>query len=109
MTSLWEILVPTIKDGKPVRLKYHKVWDAKVREISKGLTILKPVKGQWVDKEDMLFDERMIPVRIRCNDEEINSIADMTAKYYNQKAVMFYSISERVYIKHYEVLPTPKE
>lgn len=110
VTSLWEILVPTLKNNKPIRVRYHRVWDAKVREISQGLTILKPVKGQWLDKDNVLFDERMIPVRIRCTDDEIDKIADMTAKYYNQKAIMFYAISERVYIKHYDtVLPASEE
>jgi hypothetical protein len=101
-TYLWEILVPTIKDGKPVRTRFHRVWDNKVREISKGLTILNPAKGQWISPDGELFEERMIPVRVACTSEEIVKIADMTAAYYNQKAVMFYKISSEVHIKHYE-------
>lgn len=64
MRELWEILVPTVRnDGKPYRLRYHKVWDDKVRAISGGLTVMPVAKGQWVYKEE-LFTERMIPVRI---------------------------------------------
>lgn len=47
MKGMWEILVPTkSNEGKPFRTRYHRVWDAKVREISGGLTILPVVKGQ---------------------------------------------------------------
>ena len=100
---LWEVLVPTIRNnGRPFRTRFHKVWDKKVREITGGLTIHGPVKGQWVSKDGELFAERMIPVRIMCNEDQINTIADMTAKYYEQKAVMFMKISDDVRIKHYE-------
>jgi hypothetical protein len=45
--NMWEILVPTIRnDGKPIKTKYHKGWDDKVKEISGGLTILTPTKGK---------------------------------------------------------------
>jgi len=99
--NLYEILVPTIMDNKPVRTKFHKVWDEKVRKISKGLTILKPAIGNWIDKEGILFVERMIPVRIMCTEEQIIEICDITAKYYKQKAIMYYKISSEVYIKSY--------
>ena len=93
---LWEILVPTMRDGKPVRTRYHKVWDEKVRAISNGLTILKPAKGEWVSSSGELFAERMIPVRIACSEANIDKIMDMTIKYYNQEEVMAYKISECV-------------
>lgn len=99
---LWEILVPTIIDGKPVRLRYHRVWDSKVRAIANGLTILTPTKGQWVSPTGDLFVERMIPVRIACSEVDIHKIADLTAAYYKQKAVMFYRVSDIVVVKHYE-------
>lgn len=100
---LWEILVPTIHpNGRPIRTRYHRVWDEKVRTIAGGLSILQPLKGQWVSPDKTLFCERMIPVRIGCTEAEINAIADMTAKYYNQQAVMFYAVSSKWIIKHYE-------
>lgn len=101
MITLWEILVPTMMDGKPVRTRYHRVWDAKVRALSKGLTILTPSKGQWVSPDGELFVERMIPVRIACTDVQIELIADTTAEYYKQQAVMYYKVSDIVIIKHY--------
>lgn len=106
MSELWEILVPTkmIRDGqlKNVTTRYHRVWDEKVRAISGGLTVLQPAKGHWVSPDGELFKERMIPVRIACTEEQIEHIADMTAKYYNQKAVMFYQVSRKVKIKEYK-------
>lgn len=96
-------MVPTLSnEGKPYRTRYHKVWDAKVREITGGLTIIPPIKGEWVNSADgKLFRERMIPVRIACSSEQIDKIADITAKYYSQKAIMYYLVSEHVVIKHY--------
>ena len=98
---LWEIMVPTMyNDGRFVRTRHHKVWDDKVRAISGGLTIYKPAIGQWLSKDDELFTERMIPVRIACSEEEINKIIDITMVHYDQLAVMAYIISEKVIIKH---------
>jgi hypothetical protein len=102
MTQLWEIFVPTERDGKPVRTRSHKEWDARVRRISGGLTILKPAKGQWISPTGELFEERMIPVRILCTKKDIEKIADITASFYNQAAVMYYLVSESAYIKHYK-------
>lgn len=102
MRVLWEILVPTVRnDGKPFRTRYHRVWDERVREISGGLSVIHPIKGQWVAGCGTLYAERMIPVRFMGTREEADQIADMTAAYYDQKAVMYYRISEEVYIKHY--------
>lgn len=100
---LWEILVPTVrrKDGKPLRTRFHRVWDSKVREMAGGLTVLSPVKGQWVSPDKELFSERMIPVRIACTEAQIDRIADMTAEYYDQLAVMYYRIADNVVLKHY--------
>lgn len=99
--ELWEILVPTQRNnGKPIRTRYHRVWDSKVREISNGLTILPVTKGQWVSSDGSLFSERMIPVRIACTEEQINTIIDMTIRYYDQLAVMAYRVSDKVIIKY---------
>ena len=112
MKKLWEILVPTVmeRDGKlrPIRTRYHRVWDEQIRAISNGLTILEPAKGQWVSPEGKLFSEKMIPVRIACTEEDIRKIANLTAQYYRQKAVMYYVVSKRVVIQHYNesFLPT---
>jgi hypothetical protein len=73
-----------------------------VRAISGGLTILTPAKGQWVAPSGQLFVERMIPVRIICTPSEIEAIADMTAVFYEQLAVMWHRVSDQVTIKHYD-------
>lgn len=103
MNKIWEILVPTIMpDGTPIRTRRHSEWDARVRCVSGGLTVMQPARGQWVSPSDGLFVERTIPVRIVCTRSEIDAIADMTATFYEQEAVMYYCISHEVYIKHYE-------
>lgn len=97
--GLWEILVPTKRnDGRPFRLRYHRVWDAKVREITGGLTIMPVAKGQWVHQE-VLYDERMIPVRIVATRDEINRIIDLTLHYYDQIAVLAYKVAEEVILR----------
>lgn len=94
---LYEILVPTVrKDGTPYHTRFHRIFDGKVREISKGLTIFTPAKGQWISEENELVAERMIPVRIACTREQIDKIAEITVKYYEQDVVMFYRISDEV-------------
>lgn len=102
MKALWEILVPTTRNnGTPIRVRQHRVWDTKVREIAGGLSIFKPLKGEWVAPDGTLFKERMIPVRILCSYSEILQIADFTAKFYEQQAVMYYQVSSQVVIQHY--------
>lgn len=99
--SLWEILVPTISnEGKPYRTRYHRVWDAKVRALANGLTILTPAKGQWISPTGELHAERMIPVRIYCTKTDIDKIVDLTMSYYNQLAILAYKISDDVILKH---------
>ena len=102
--SVWEILVPRkYNDGRRVHLRHHRVWDAKVKLIANGITILVPtVKGEWVSPEGETFIDSTIPVRISCTQEQIEEIMDMTAKHYQQKAVMAYEISTNVLIRHYE-------
>ena len=96
---LWEILVPCVRnDGRPIRTRFHRVWDAKVRAVAGGLTVLNPSKGMWTNNSGKVFAERMIPVRIRCTREEIEKIAAMTLKYYEQEAVMYYKISDECII-----------
>ena len=101
--SIWEILVPTTHgNGARISVDCHREWDQRVRQISGGLTVLSPACGQWVSPSNQLFEEWMIPVRIACERNQIETIADMTAAYYSQQAVMYYRISDEVVIKHYE-------
>lgn len=105
--SMWEILVPTVRrsDDKPIKTRFHRVWDAKVRAISGGLTIMPPAKGQWVAPHDAsedagkLFTERMIPVRFLATREQMERIIDMTAIYYDQLAVLCYMVGTNVVMR----------
>jgi hypothetical protein len=101
---LWEIFVPTMRnDGRPIRVRFHRVWDTKVREISGGLTVMPVAKGQWVDtstSENKLFRERMIPVRIIATRAQMLTIIEMTKKYYEQIAVLAYKLSDDVILRH---------
>jgi hypothetical protein len=110
MKCLWEIFVPTLRDAKSdnpkkrfFKTRFHRNWDREIRIISGGLTIHSPAKGEWISPEGDIVAERMIPVKIYCTEEQINQIADFTAKYYSQKAIMFYMVSDKVQIKHYGV------
>lgn len=106
MIKLWEILVPCQMINpdtgklKNNTTRYHRVWDSKVKEISGGLTIYSPSKGKWVSPSGETIEEKIIPVRIRCSDEQIEQIADYTLKYYNQEAVFYYVVSEDSRIKY---------
>ena len=101
MRFLWEILVPaTKKDGTPYSIFYHRTWDKRVRDICGGLSICPVINGQWINHEGILFSEKMIPVRIACSRNEIESVIDMTIDYYEQEAVMAYKVSEEVIIKY---------
>ena len=105
--ALWEILVPCqYNDGEPVRTRHHREWDRQVRQITGGLTILKPAVGQWVH-EGELFKERVIPVRIVATDRQISQIVDITIRHYQQIAVMYYVVSERCVL--YYATPAQQE
>lgn len=98
MKKLWEILVPvTHNHGVRIKKKYHRKWDIKVSKIAGGLTILKAKKGRWLSG-NQLFAEKMIPVRVAATAHEMELIANLTAEHYEQKAVMYYLVSELVSI-----------
>lgn len=103
MTKLFEILIP-VRDNDKLEFGFsHNVnWDNAVLVIAGGLTKYPPVKGQWISNSNELFSEDMIPVRIACSEEQIEEIADFTAKHYKQLAVMYYLVSNNVIIKSYE-------
>jgi hypothetical protein len=100
---VWVIYVPTHSNKKrKYSIAYHQRWDAKVREITGGLTIGKSVKGHWISPDGETFVENMIPVQICCDTEQIVTISDMTAQHYNQKAVMFFMLTKNVVICNYQ-------
>lgn len=102
--KLWEILVPTHdNDNLKIDIEHHKKWDIYVQELTKGLTIQKTAKGIWLNQNETKFEESMIPVKIACSHDQIEKIADFTAKHYKQEAVMYYMLSEKVSIINYDV------
>ena len=99
MKKMFTILVPTQhNDGRPIRTRFHRVWDEKVRAITGGLTIQPPNKGQWVAPDGQLHDERMIPVMFVATDTECDQIMKLTLDYYEQLAVLCWCVSQDVRI-----------
>ena len=74
------------------------MWDSFVRDITGGLTIFAPGKGQWVNDDNEVIEEKVIPVNIACTDEQFEKIISFTLNHYDQDALMYYKISEEVYI-----------
>lgn len=104
-TFLWEILVPTVhNNGTPFRLqKDHKPWDKKVRDISGGLTIMKPAVGEWVDPHTGdIYRDRTIPVRFVATRTQMLDIVDMTCIHYEQLAILCYRIADEVVFRTIE-------
>lgn len=97
--KLYEILVPTVYGDtlKPIKTRHHKVWDQRVKKLSGGLTILTPGKGIWVH-EGKDYVEKVIPVRIMCDDKTMGKIVDITLQHYHQISVMYYVISTECHI-----------
>ena len=90
---LWEILVPTHLNGNKIPVERHKEWDRHVAKTTGGLTVFSTVKGRWTDEEGVDVVERMIPVRIACDSSKMEVVADLTAEFYAQKAIIYYSIA----------------
>ena len=95
---MWEILVPCrLPTGRLIAPKTHRIWDDFVRKQCDGLTLLKTAKGQWIHPvSKKVIDEKMIPVRIVCNEMTLKLIADFTREFYSQHTVLAYSVSETV-------------
>lgn len=101
---LYELMVPCARnDGTPYRTRHHREWDRQVREITGGMTIMQPARGQWKSDTGELYMERMIPVRIACTEDQMNEILKRTLNHYpDQEAIMAYIVSEKVIIKKRE-------
>jgi len=96
-TCLWEVLVPCESNyGFTFSLDYHKGWDAKVKALTGGLTIMKKARGEWVSNFGQTFIDEVIPVRIACNRATLNKILAMTKDYYEQEAIFAFKVSEEV-------------
>lgn len=100
--AFWMILVPTQMppENRPIKTRYHRVWDKKVQTITGGLTILKPAVGYWGSPAGNILTERMIPVMILATKKQMDEIVDFTIEYYNQEAVLATKISDDFILKH---------
>lgn len=104
--ELWEILVPASNNkDKEFTYEHHKAWDAFVKELTGGVTIMKTAKGQWVSPSGELYVDKMIPCRIACNRHEIFQIIKFTMEHYSQEAIMAYKVSDEVIIAHKDNMP----
>jgi hypothetical protein len=101
MRYLYEILVPRVwSHGTEISVEFHRLWDEKVRAVSGGLTILHPVKGQWV-YQGKLIDEGVIPCRVIATREEIEQILAITLEHYHdQISVLAYKLSDEIILKY---------
>jgi hypothetical protein len=99
--EMWEILVPAHNNaGWKYPLEHHKMWDDFVKKMTGGVTIMKTTKGQWVSPVGWVYLDKMIPCRILCNKDQIDSIIDFTLEHYDQEAVMAYKISDDVILRY---------
>lgn len=95
ITELWEVLVPSASnDGTEYPVTHHHEWDEQVRSLIGGLTIMRTARGQWLDDDGTLFSERMIPVRLACDETQVRAIIDLTMAHYDQLTVMASRISD---------------
>jgi hypothetical protein len=95
--KLWEILIPThSNEGIEYTLEHHRKWDKKAKEVSGGITFLGSAKGSWECPQGKVFEEKMIPVRIRCTTDEIKRISEYTLEHYRQQTVWAYEISSNI-------------
>lgn len=108
-TELWEILVPA-SNNKDLNFtfEHHKEWDAFVKDLTGGVTILKTAKGEWLSPTGELYIDRMIPCRIACSYEELSIIIDFTIEHYKQEAVLAYKISDDVILRYKKDLKLPE-
>lgn len=83
------IFVPkTFKEtGTEIPVEYHSIFDKFVHNIVGGSTILRSALGTWVSPEGDLVTERMIPVLIGCEDNQILRILTFAKTHYNQDAI----------------------
>ena len=98
--AMFQIMVPCCyNDGKPVRTRHHREWDRQVSLVLsiQGMTIHSPSKGRWTH-EGVVYRERMIPVSIIATMDEMERIAQITLKHYDQIAVLYFKISNETHI-----------
>ena len=98
--KLWEILIPKYSNEKELFSEtHHDKWRLRVLEMTSGLTQLDQVKGYWVHNKKTYIED-MIPIRVICNDTNVEKIIEETITHYDQKAVLAYVISSEVKLEY---------
>lgn len=95
--KLWELLIPThSNEGTEYSPEHHREWEKKAKGVSRGITFLGSARGSWESPQGKVFDEQMMPVRVRCTTDDIKKICDYTLEHYSQETVWAYEISSNI-------------
>ena len=94
--SMWRIMVPEADNkGRNFTPEYHKAWEDAVLAVSGGWTTHATARGAWTVPEDSSVQvEKMRPVDILCTKAQIDSVAAMTVRHYEQKEVLVWKVAD---------------
>lgn len=67
--------------------KHHRIFYKFILNLSKGYSVLNELEGVWQNEKGTIYQEKMIPVRIACTDEQIKEIAEFAKAHYEQEAI----------------------
>ena len=97
--EMWEILIPKYSnDGEQYTAAHCNEWKENILLITKGLTELNPVKGYWINKKTKYIED-MIPIRVLCDETNIEKIIEETITHFDQEAVLAYVISNNIKLR----------
>lgn len=90
MNEIWEFLVPTKFKDKPIKEKYHKALDKKLKDIKDDIVIIVPTKTKWkIDSDDFM------PLRLVFNHNDYDLISKTISEHY-KKEILHYILSKKV-------------
>lgn len=100
MKKLFEIIIPkSDNNGTEFTAEKYQQWGDTVLSYTTGFTQYPTCLGYWINPETKYPQiEEVIPVKIWCFKETIQAIAAFTKTHFEQKEVMFYELSEKVYM-----------
>lgn len=99
--KLYEILIPTY-DNKGLSFPKEVVtaYLQQVAQLAGGFTATRSgqgdIVGGWVSKDGELHTDFSSPMRVALDSEKLPELLELTAKAFNQKAVMAYVVSPEV-------------
>ncbi len=100
MKRLYEMYIPiTDNDGVDFPRDYLLNWESSVVQVSGGVTIFASATGVWINPEtNEKVTEDVFPVRLSCEPEHMEIIANFTKGYFHQDTVMYYEVSDKVFM-----------